>query len=103
MAKRFHLSSYRTDDPEVAKVLFPEVIKQTNEWFNILNFSKEQKDQTQFFSGRTNRTKDEKGEFIVFSLIPLDDAHPAFPAIWDGILNLLHGEDIQLELKQTGM
>jgi len=99
--KRFHLSSYETDDPDMEETLLKAAIDQTAEWLNNLGFSQQQKDQTQIFSGRTARTKNEKSKFVVFAFIPLEVGQP-FPAIWDPPLDT-RGEDITFKLEKTGV
>jgi len=98
---RFHLSSYETDNPQMVSKLVEASINQTASWLNNLGFSQAQKDQTQIFSGRTKRTKNEKAKFIVFALIPLEDGQP-FPVVWDAPLDTL-GEDITFKLEKTGV
>jgi hypothetical protein len=98
---RFHLSSYRTTDPELEKTLVDDVIKETRFWLNEFEFSDEQKDQTQILSGKVNRTKQEKGEFVVFAIIPLKPKQ-SFPAVWDArSLRETLGEDITLEVRNA--
>ncbi|MGH9838090.1 MAG: hypothetical protein ACREEM_04825 [Blastocatellia bacterium] len=99
---RFHLSSYQTDDPKIAEKLIPQVIKETSFWINEFGFSQQQRDETQILSGKMNRTKNEKGQFVVLAIIPLE-ADQAFPAVWSGMLNETLGEDITFDLKQTGV
>jgi hypothetical protein len=98
---RFQLSSYETDNPDMEETLLKAAIEQTAFWVENLNLSQEQKDQTQIFSGRTKRTKNEKAKFVVFSLIPLRDGDD-FDVVWDAPLDT-RGEDLTLKLEKTGI
>jgi hypothetical protein len=97
---RFHFSSYRTSDPDLEEKLLDDAIKETEFWMEKFKFSEEQRKQMQILSGRVNRTKHEKGEFIVFAVIPLEPEQN-FPAVWDRrSLRETLGEDITLEVKK---
>ena len=99
----YHLSRYQTDDPTLPVQLLQQAITQTKFWEETLKFSDEQKKQTLFLSQTSAPTETEKGKFTVLVLVPLDDAHPSFSAIWDGLLRMTLVENVSLKLVQVGI
>jgi len=103
MFSGYHLSSYRTHDPAITGVLVREVIRQVQFWENSLDLSDLQKQQTLILAHTSMRKESDGVEVTVYALVPLDDAHPNFPAIWDGILKETLDKDITLKLEQAGI